>query len=1308
MPEGLKLKGRYDLKETLGRGGMGVVYRAYDNVLKCDVAIKTLREAPAPAALQLFYRECETLVALNHPNIVQILDIGEVEEEGQRIPYFVMPLLPGMPLDKLIRSAEARLNMERRVEILTQVCRGLHAAHVRGLVHRDIKPGNVFVMPDYSAEIIDFGVAHMISSGTTGLKGTLLYMAPELIEGKAPSPLSDIFAVGVMAFELFTRRRPFERPTEREIVEAILHESPPPASDLDPSVNQAISRVIHKCMAKQPWHRFANAREFADCLGKAYRGEPIEYFDTARIQPRIQRARTAFEQGDHQFAADILAELEAEGHLDADLSLLHKQVEIAGRQQRIRQLLESARSRFVGEEYPLALQKVQEVLSLEPDNADALSLKSKIESARGEEQIEGWFRLARQHIENHAFTHAREALQNVLQIRPQDSRANSLISDVNRREQQYLRIRQEKEQLYQAAVEAFQKGDVSSALTKLERVLEIERKTPDTTHQDRGNSYQTLYNQVRSEHDAIQGAYSEARAHLAAQDFAKALAVCEKYLEKYPGHALFQSLKFDTQEQQRLQLSAHIAEIDRSVEAETDLDRKVHLIQEALERFPGESHFERLLRIMRERLDLVNGIVAKARYYEDRGQFAEALGQWEILKTIHARYPGLQFEIDRLSRRREQQARSENKARWVQQIDAHLAAGEFARALEVSLSALEEFPGDGELLPLAQMAQQSEERAAEARRLQAEGERLCDNQDFEEGLEALRRAHELDPHNDAIRTSLVNRLAARAQKLADTDWRAAEVLIERALDLDAAHTMARGVRLLLEDRRREEFLTQALARIRQLQAAGDAAGAWVELGRALEAYPQESRLLQLRPTLENNLRRSRRSQDLDQVRALAAEVALISALPQIRSLLDRMRAIAQPYAGDQEFQAVLDTVELRLRTLSEQRPRDAVVPAAPPATAPPEGADPAEPPLSPAAPLGATLILQQPAKEPASAAATPASHPEPERIAPRKRTPSKGQMLLWAGTAAVLVLAVVAGGVRALRRRPAPTPAAAAVSFQIRSVPPGARLEMDGKPVGTAGSFLSLPPGDYMLQVILDGYQSEIVSVALRNGGAAPAPQVSLKPLPQKIRVISNLQQGKLSLDGGEPVALAPDAAPFLLDMPTPGSHTVRLEGGGKQVLLSIRTQPAALPQIEKIEASKGVEAVVVSSLGHRAIRTVQLRACRRASRRPRSRYARSERHRNQGSGPRATGVAIGRGRAALDGIHGSGPGAFRHGLRQSHPGPRPNRPNRGVHSGPHRRQQRRAGSAGWRAKGRNSERDLAAQCRSGNPLHPGDPGWLP
>ena len=231
-----KLAGRYEVRQILGQGGMGLVYRAYDTVVRREVAVKTILDIPDPASLQLFYKECDVLASMSHPNIVEIFDIGEFEEDGKKKPYFVMPLLPGTTLDHFIRKASHRLTVERTIDIISQACRGLQAAHERGLVHRDLKPSNIFVMEDDSVKIIDFGVAHMADTHTTrAQKGTLLYMSPEQIEMKPLSAASDIFSLSVVCYEALTGRHPFQRARADEVVDAILHQIPPPASEMNSS-----------------------------------------------------------------------------------------------------------------------------------------------------------------------------------------------------------------------------------------------------------------------------------------------------------------------------------------------------------------------------------------------------------------------------------------------------------------------------------------------------------------------------------------------------------------------------------------------------------------------------------------------------------------------------------------------------------------------------------------------------------------------------------------------------------------------------------------------------------------------------------------------------------------------------------------------------------------------------------------------------------------------------------------------------------------------------------------------------------------
>ncbi len=854
-----KIAGRYEVKAKLGEGGMGVVFRAYDPPpMDREVAVKTLHEFEDPLALELFYKECTALKSISHPNIVEIFDMGESEAGGSGRPFFVMPLLPGQTLDELIRKSSHRLTVERVVEIFMQTCRGLQAAHERGLVHRDLKPSNIFVMADDSVKLIDFGVAHAVhaKTRTTGFdKGTLLYMAPEQIQRQPVSVQSDVYALGVTLYEALTRRQPFRNATEESVIQAILKHIPPPASDLNPAVSHVISRVVHKAMAKQPWNRFDSAREFGETLQKAFRNEPIAIFDPARTQPRIQTATKALEKGDFQFAGEIIAELEAEGNIDPQIALLRAQIDQIARQKTVAQLLESARARYEEQEDPLALQKLQEILQLDPTHVGALGLKSKIEDRRSERQIEQWVQLAQQHVANKSYGHAREALQNALMLRPKDGRAGRLLKEVETEEQDYMRLRREKTELYQAAVNAWQNGEVSQALSQMRLVLDLDQRAPDASSPDAASTYQSFYNKIRSEYDAMNNGYAEARRLLADKQFARALEICRTFLEKYPGQALFQALKFDVEEQQRQRLSSFIADVDRRLEAEPDLDAKVHLIREAVAEFPDEDHFRRLAKLLEDKRDLVNSIVERAKLHESSHKFTEALNDLETLRTIYSGYPGLSFEKERLQKRLEQQNRDASRAKWVRQIDAQLQNGEYVRANELLDKAEVEFPADPELGELRKLAGQGIDRAKRADELVAEGQQLCEEGKFDQGIDLLKIALQLEDRTN-VRMTLRDQLIGRAQAVFESDWQAADALVEQALELAPNPARGKSLRAQANDKRREHEVGQLASQARRLQGEGQIEAAMAEIEKGLATYPSDTRLNVIKDALKKELSRA--------------------------------------------------------------------------------------------------------------------------------------------------------------------------------------------------------------------------------------------------------------------------------------------------------------------------------------------------------------------------------------------------------------------------------------------------------------------
>jgi serine/threonine-protein kinase len=834
--------GRYEIAAIIGEGGMGIVFRAFDSsALKRDVAVKTLHESDA-AALDMFYKECSALKSISHPNIVEIFDMGEYEEGGKRKPFFVMPLLQGQTLEELIRTSRHHLTLGRIVEIFAQTCKGLQAAHDHRLIHRDLKPSNIFVMRDDSVKIIDFGIAHAASAESRTRefrKGTLPYMAPEQVDLKPASVQSDIYSLGVTLYEALTRTRAFQGHTEDEVIKAIRTAMPRPASELNPTVPAIISRVVHKAMAKRAWNRYDSAREFGDILQKAGRGEPIELFDPSKTQPRMQTARRALERGDHQFALDLVNELEAEGTIDAELTLLRSEIERVIQQKTIGQLLESARARLEEGEDLMSLAKLHELLQLDPTNLAALALKSRIEDRRGEIQMNKWIQLARQHMDHHAYGLAREALQQAVVLRPKDPGVARLLKEIENAEQEYLRLCREKEELYQAARRAWQSGEVSQALSRMRAVLEIDGKAPDAVT---SGTYQTFYEKLHAEHDAINNATAEARRHLAEKQFDDALKICEDFLKRFPGQPSFRLLKSDIEEQHRQQRSAYIAEIDDRLKTEPDLDARISLLREAQTQYPDEEHFKVRLRALEDRRDYYRATVERARKHEADGDFASALADLDALDTLQGAFPGLALERERLRKRLEQQRSDAALATWNRKIDSQLESSNYTRAEDLATRALDEFPGDAGLKRRRKLAADGRDKTRRADELVAEGRQLYAAGDLERAVELLRAAQQLD---DRISTRQMLRdiFMARAQESLPRDWRIVLSFAEQALEVDPNHALAHSLRARALDRKEEEEISRCIDEASVLQEKGDIAGAHAKLTEGLASFRGNARLI---------------------------------------------------------------------------------------------------------------------------------------------------------------------------------------------------------------------------------------------------------------------------------------------------------------------------------------------------------------------------------------------------------------------------------------------------------------------------------
>jgi eukaryotic-like serine/threonine-protein kinase len=268
--------GPYEIVAPLGAGGMGEVYRALDTRLGREVAIKVLgRQASADPSRRLrFDREARLASMVSHPHVLTVFDVGAWED----LPYVVTELLEGETLRAHLRPGV--LAARQAVEFAIQVAHGLSALHGRGIVHRDLKPENLFVTADGRIKILDLGVAApsregeaasaepwetLTTEGGAAL-GTAAYMSPEQVRRLPADPRSDIFACGVVLYEMLGRRRPFHEETAAETMTAILRRDPPPLAALDPALPLALVRLVERCLAKRPDDRFHSAHDLALAL----------------------------------------------------------------------------------------------------------------------------------------------------------------------------------------------------------------------------------------------------------------------------------------------------------------------------------------------------------------------------------------------------------------------------------------------------------------------------------------------------------------------------------------------------------------------------------------------------------------------------------------------------------------------------------------------------------------------------------------------------------------------------------------------------------------------------------------------------------------------------------------------------------------------------------------------------------------------------------------------------------------------------------------------------------------------------------
>jgi len=305
--------GKYQIREVLGQGAMGAVYKAWDTTLNRLVALKMM--APSLSAdreLKIrFYREAQATAQLQHPNITTVYDFGEVEGKL----FIAMELVNGGSLKELMAQ---EISFDRKVDWMIQVCRALAFAHRSGIVHRDVKPGNILVNADGAVKILDFGIAHLDSSDLTQTGtclGTPEYMSPEIVRGQKVDATSDVFSTGIVFYELITGRKPFHDQSLTDLMHKIQKLDPPPVSTIAPSTPAAIDRIVAHMLQKDPARRYQDLDQAADDLKELQTDMILERAERVRELKKVHAELASLLRGptdDTEATSILIARYSAE------------------------------------------------------------------------------------------------------------------------------------------------------------------------------------------------------------------------------------------------------------------------------------------------------------------------------------------------------------------------------------------------------------------------------------------------------------------------------------------------------------------------------------------------------------------------------------------------------------------------------------------------------------------------------------------------------------------------------------------------------------------------------------------------------------------------------------------------------------------------------------------------------------------------------------------------------------------------------------------------------------------------------------
>jgi eukaryotic-like serine/threonine-protein kinase len=819
--------GKYEIKGELGSGAMGVVYRAEDPRLDRPVALKTTNAEVAgnPSLLKRFYREAQAAAKLTHPNIVTIYEI----DEANGVPFIAMEFLEGENLQKII-SDRKNLPILRKLQIIIDTCKGLDYAHQRGVVHRDIKPGNIVVLNNGQVKIVDFGIARVgVSSMTrTGVVlGTVMYMSPEQVQAQTVDARSDVFSLGVVLYELLTYQTPFPGEDVPSILYKIMNDPPEPITKFIPQCPPQVEQIVLRALAKDREQRYQTAEDVAFDLQRI-----ADSLKRDTVDVYLQQGQRSLQKGDFTIAKECLQKvLEIDSSHELAKSLLseaRESIQSRQRAQKIERNLRQANEAIQAEHYEDAFGFLEEVLRLDPAHPEAQKYKQlAVEQRDRAEKIRRHLERAEKLAAEADFHRAKTELESVLANDPGNAAAKSMMNWVLR----------------------------------------------ELTEQDR----------VRQVQQYLEGA----RTRLAEKNFAKANELLDKARELDPANIEIEALTrmaraAEEKEERRKLLVKSIAEIEENL-SKSNLDLAAACSEEALRNFPDEPQVIRLHAQVLRRAE----VHKKQRYVEEqiqaarellrKNQYAAARAVLESACQTAPEDPRLASFHKTVLEAQEQAALEASRHDAIREANVQIRAQNFTAAIESLEKSLARSGQSSELMDLLQFARErlaDQQRQEQIHAILSRAQNSLRNDQYDEAMQILLRSQ------NELKSSEIDALLATTREQQEAFTRRREEMIARALTLLETGEAIKAVALFeaapkayfknddfqrvysrcRQSLDRANFVRTTAEQVKKYLAEGDTSLAESLLVQAVESYPGDPTLQGLQKRLREEEFRLRREQ----------------------------------------------------------------------------------------------------------------------------------------------------------------------------------------------------------------------------------------------------------------------------------------------------------------------------------------------------------------------------------------------------------------------------------------------------------------